>query len=315
MNHSRRSFLWAGAACALAVSRPAAAKGSIRVVTSTQDLAALAREVGGDRVEVDSIARGYQDPHFVEPKPSFILKLNRADLLISVGLQLEIAWLPPLITQSRNSKIQPGSPGFMDASVGVQILQKPVGQVSRAMGDIHPLGNPHYWLDPENGRLMAKSIQTKLTQLSPGDAAYFQQRLEDFDARLTAGEKRWDEQMAPYHGLQVVTYHQSWPNFAKRFDFEVAGYIEPRPGIPPSPSHTLDLINQMKQHGIKLIWVEPYYDMKTPQAVARAVGGEAITLLPSVGGVDEVKTYTDLFDYDVNLVAKSFQGLGEGKQA
>jgi zinc/manganese transport system substrate-binding protein len=306
---TRRTFAATTIAGALGVSR-ASAKGSLRVVTSTEDLAALAREVGGDRVTAESIARGYQDPHFVEPKPSFIIKLNRADLLISVGLQLEIGWLPPLITQSRNSKIQPGSPGYLDASTGVEILQKPVGQVSRAMGDIHPLGNPHYWLDPENGRHMARSIQAKLTQLSPDDGAYFQQRFEDFGARLTTAQKAWEANTAPYKGKSVVTYHQSWPNFAKRFGLEVQGYVEPRPGIPPSPSHTFELINQMKKLGIKQIWYEPYFDSKTPKAIANAVGGEAIVLLPSVGGLDEVKDYIQLFDYDTKLVAASFARLG-----
>ncbi len=308
---SRRAFFAASVAGAMSASR-AAAKGSLRVMTATEDLAALTREVGGDRVDVESIARGYQDPHFVEPKPSFIVKLNRADLLISVGLQLEIAWLPPLITQSRNSKIQPGSPGYLDASTGVDILLKPVGQVSRAMGDVHPLGNPHYWLDPENGRIMAHSIQMKLAQLSPDDAAYFQQRFDDFGARLTAAEKGWEAKMAPYKGKSVITYHQSWPNFAKRFGLDVQGYVEPRPGIPPSPSHTFQLINLMKQKGIKQVWYEPYFDSKTPKAIANAVGGEAIVLLPSVGGVEQVKTYLQLFDYDTDLVAASFARLGQG---
>lgn len=306
MPFNRRSFVAAAAASALGLARSGAAKSALRVVTSTTDLQALAQEVGGDRVQVESIARGYQDPHFVEPKPSFILKLSRADLLIAVGLQLEIAWLPPLITQSRNHHIQPGAPGYLDASANVEILQKPAGAVSRAMGDIHPLGNPHYWLDPENGRRIAQSIRDRLSQLSPDDSAYFQQRFTDFSARLAAAETGWKETLASFQGRPVITYHQSWPNFATRFGIEVQGYVEPRPGIPPSPSHTLQLINQMKQHGIKLIWVEPYYDMKTPDAIAKAVDGEAIVLLPSVGGVEEVKTYAQLFDYDTKLVAEAF---------
>jgi ABC-type Zn uptake system ZnuABC Zn-binding protein ZnuA len=311
MSITRRAFVSVAAAGALGASR-ATAKDSLRVVTTTEDLAALAREIGGDRLAIESIARGYQDPHFVEPKPSFIVKLNRADLLISVGLQLEIAWLPPLITQSRNSKIQPGAPGYLDASTGVDILMKPVGQVSRAMGDVHPLGNPHYWLDPGNGRIMARSIQSKLAQLSSGDAAYFQQRFDDFSARLSAAEKTWEAKMAPYKGRSVITYHQSWPNFAKKFGIEVEGYVEPRPGIPPSPSHTFELMNQMKQRGIKQIWYEPYFDSKTPKAIADAVGGEAIVLLPSVGGVEQVKEYIQLFDYNTELVAASFARLGQG---
>jgi len=282
----------------------------LHIVTTTEDLASLASEVGGERVEGVSIARGYQDPHFVEPKPSFILHLRDADLLIAVGLQLETAWLPPLMNQSRNSKIIAGGQGYLDASQFATILEKPVGQVSRAMGDIHPLGNPHYWLDPDNGRRIAQAIQARLTKLRPADAAYFEQRYEDFDSRLAAAEKTWDQKLAPYRGTKVVTYHQSWPNFAARFGFLVEGYVEPKPGIPPSPGHTLELIAQMKSEGIKVIWVEPYFNIRTPKTIANAVGGEAIVLLPSTGGEKEASDYIKLFDYDVNLLATTLQKLG-----
>ncbi len=281
---------------------PAAAASKLRVVATTEDLAALAREVGGDRVRVEAIARGYQDPHFVDPKPSFILKLSRADLLIFVGLQLEIGWLPPLITQSRNRRVQVGAPGYMDVSQYNQILDIPTGIITRAMGDVHPLGNPHYWLDPENGRRSARAIQARLAQLRPEDAAYFQQRFEDFSRRLAEAEKRWDQQMAPYRGTQVVSYHRSWPNFVKRFGLVVVGYVEPKPGIPPTPRHTLKLINQMRRDNIKLILVEPYFDLKTPESIARATGAEVLVLLPSVGGEREVTDYFKLFDYNIGLL-------------
>ncbi len=281
---------------------PASAASKLRVVATTEDLAALAREVGGDRVRVEAIARGYQDPHFVDPKPSFILKLSRADLLIFVGLQLEIGWLPPLITQSRNRRVQVGAPGYMDVSQYNQILDIPTGIITRAMGDVHPLGNPHYWLDPENGRRSARAIQARLAQLRPEDAAYFQQRFEDFSRRLAEAEKRWDQQMAPYRGTQVVSYHRSWPNFIKRFGLEVVGYVEPKPSIPPTPQHTLALINQMRRDNIKLILVEPYFDLKTPESIARATGAEVLVLLPSVGGEREVTDYFKLFDYNIGLL-------------
>jgi zinc/manganese transport system substrate-binding protein len=282
------------------------AASKLNVVTSTQDLAAISREVGGDRITVDSIAKGYQDPHFVEPKPSFLLKLMKADLLEVVGLELEIGWLPPLITQSRNAKIQVGANGYLDLSRNCEILEIPTGQVTRAMGDVHPLGNPHYWLDPENGRRMAKAIAEKFSELRPQDASYFAEHETDFERRLTEAEKRWDAQMAPYHGRKVITYHRSWPNFAKRFNLDVIGYVEPKPGIPPTPSHTLDVINTMKREGVKLILVEPYFDLRTPNSIANAVGGEVLVLLPSVGGVKEVNTYFELFDYDINLLNKAF---------
>jgi zinc/manganese transport system substrate-binding protein len=282
----------------------------LNVITTTEDLAAIVREVGGDRVDVEALARGYQDPHFVEPKPSFILKLNRADLLVAVGRELEIGWLPPLITQSRNGKIQPGAAGYLDASLTVKILELPAGQITRAMGDVHPLGNPHYWLDPGNGRRVAQAVQKKLSELDAADAGVFAQRYADFDRRLTEAEKRWDAQLAPYRGLKIVTYHRSWPNFADRFGLDIVGYIEPRPGIPPSPSHTLELIQEMKRLGVKIMLVEPYFDLKTPDAIARETGAKVLVMAPSVGGEKEITDYFRLFDYDVNLLATAIRQSG-----
>ena len=234
MTHrSSRLYVLALAAAAVVTAAgsaaPARAAGKLYIVTSTTDLAALAQEVGGDRVEVESIARGYQDPHFVEAKPSFLLKLKHADLLIMVGLQLEIGWLPPLITQCGNPKIQPAAPGYLDASQFAEILEIPTTQVTRAMGDVHPLGNPHYWLDPENGLRIAHGIEQKLSEMRPNDAAYFAQRYESFRQRLENEDKKWLEEMKPLRGLKVVTYHRSWPNFAKHFGIVVVGYVEPRP--------------------------------------------------------------------------------------
>jgi zinc/manganese transport system substrate-binding protein len=282
---------------------------AIKVVTTTEDLAALAREVGGDKVQVDALAKGYQDPHFVDPKPSFILQVSRADLLIAVGRELEIGWLPPLISSGRNAKIQPGAAGYLDASQNVKILEIPTGQITRAMGDVHPSGNPHYWLDPDNGRKIAQSIRDKLSELSPNDKAYFAQRYADFDKRLAEAQKKWDATMAPYKGTKLVTYHRSWPNFMERFGLNVIGYVEPKPGIPPSPSHTLDLIGEMKNQDVKLIVVEPYFDLKTPQAIANQVGGKVLILAPSVGGTKEASDYIQLFEYDVNLLASTLKQL------
>src|SRR5947207_10887642 len=205
-----------GLLATLLLTPPAQAK-RINVITSTTDLAALTQEVGGDKVEVESIAKGYQDPHYVEAKPSFLLKLRNADLLVSVGLDLEIGWLPPLITQSGNGRIQRGANGYLDASQFAEILEIPQGIVTRAEGDVHPLGNPHYWLDPDNGRRLAKGIAGKLGELDPGDSAYYQERFQDFDKRLTAAEQKWDSEMKAYRGRKVVTYHNSFPNFAKHF--------------------------------------------------------------------------------------------------
>jgi zinc/manganese transport system substrate-binding protein len=293
-------LLWASAAQAK----------KLDIVTSTTDMAALAQEVGGDKINAESLAKGYQDPHFVEPKPSFLLKLRHTDLLIVVGLDLEIGWLPPLITQSGNPKIQVGGPGYLDASQFAEILDKPTGTITRAMGDVHPLGNPHYWLDPENGKRIAKSIADKFSELRPKDSAYFQQQLASFTSRLDMAEQRWLQMMAPYKGTKMVTYHRSFPNFAERFGLDIIGYVEPRPGIPPTPQHTLDVMNEMKRQNVKLVLVEPYFDLKTPQAIGRDTGAEVLVMPPSVGGVKEVTDYFKLFDYDINLLIGAIKKSG-----
>jgi ABC-type Zn uptake system ZnuABC Zn-binding protein ZnuA len=285
---------------------PARAADKFKIVSATTDLAALAQEVGGDRVEVESIARGYQDPHFVEAKPSFLLKLRKADLLLVVGLQLEIGWLPPLISQSGNPRIQVGAAGYFDASRFAQILEIPTGIVTRAEGDVHPLGNPHYWLDPDNGLRIAKAIADKLSAMRPADASYFAQRYDAFRQRLQQEDKKWLAQMQPYRGRKVVTYHRSWPNFAEHFGLDVVGYVEPRPGIPPSPQHTLELIQQMKRDAVKVILVEPYFDLKTPNSVARETGAKVVVLMPSVGGDKEITDYFKLFDYDIARLKQAF---------
>jgi len=286
------------------------AQGKLNVIATTEDLAAIAREVAGDRATVEAIARGYQDPHFVEAKPSFILKLQKADVLVLVGKELEIGWLPPLITQSRNSKVQQGGPGYVDASLHAAILEIPQGQITRAMGDVHPLGNPHYWLDPENGKRIAKDLSDEFSRVRPNDRAYFEQRLADFTSRLDAAEKRWLSLMAPYKGTKIVTYHRSFPNFADRFGLDIIGYVEPRPGIPPSPQHTLDLINEMKRQNVKLVLVEPYFDLKTPNAIGRETGAQVLVMPPSVGGVKEATDYIKLFDYDINLLIDAIKKAG-----
>ena len=281
----------------------ALAESRLAIVTTTEDLAAIAREVGGDRVTVTALARGYQDPHFVEPKPSFILKLQDADLLVLVGRDLEIGWLPPLVTQSRNRRIQPGADGYLDASLTARILEIPSGQITRAMGDVHPLGNPHYWLDPQNGVRIARAIADRLGGMAPDARDDFDRQLEAFASRVSEAERRWLAAMAPHRGLKVVTYHRSFSNLAERFGIDVVGYVEPRPGIPPSPRHTAALIDEMKRQDVRLVLVEPYFDLKTPQAIAREAGATVVVLSPSVGGAAEANDYLALFDHNVNVLA------------
>jgi ABC-type Zn uptake system ZnuABC Zn-binding protein ZnuA len=292
------------------LSAASAQAAALKVVTTTQDLENIVKEVGGDKVEVESLARGYQDPHFVEAKPSFILKLNRADLLVLIGRELEIGWLPALINQARNAKIQQGANGYLDASLTAKILEIATGAVTRAEGDVHPQGNPHYWLDSDNGRRIARAVRDRLSLIDPGSAAVFAQREADFERRLGEAEQRWKAAMAPYKGLKVVTYHRSWPNFAEAFGLDVVGYVEPKPGIPPSPSHTLALIQQMKRDNIKIIIIEPYFDPKTPNSIGSQTGAHVVTLAPSVGGEKEVTDYFKLFDYDIAKLVAAIKAAG-----
>jgi len=279
----------------------------LNVVTATEDPASLTREIGGDRVVVTSIGKGYQDPHFIEPKPSFLLLLRKANLLEVVGLELEIGWLPPLLDQSRNNDIRPGQKGYLDLSLGVEILDRPSGAINRSMGDVHPLGNPHYWLDPANAVRMAIEIANKLTELRPADGPYFAQRLNNFKVRMNEANKRWVAQMAPFRGAEIVTYHPSWPNFARHFGLQVAGTVEPKPGIPPSPSHTFEIINLIKDQKIKAITMEPYFDRKTPDFIGERTGAKVVVLYPSVGGKAGLDDYFKLFDYDINELTKALK--------
>lgn len=291
-------------ALALMLASGTAFAQKLNVVTTTSDLASITREVGGDKVEVTSIARGYQDPHFVESKPSFLLLLRKADLLEVVGLDLEIGWLPPLIDQSRNSKIRPGNPGYLDLSTGVEILDRPKGPVSRSMGDVHAMGNPHYWIDPGNAVRIAIQLTERLSQLRPGDAPYFKGRLDAFKKKMNEANKRWTAALAPFRGAKIVTYHNSWPNFMRRYGLNVVGYIEPKPGVPPSPSHTFQLINLMKDQKVKAILVEPYFDLKTPSSIAERTGAKLLVIYPSVGGKPELDDYFKLFDRNVTQLVK-----------
>ena len=280
----------------------------LKVVTTLQDLASLADAVGGDRVETFALVKGYQDPHFVDAKPSFILKLSHADLLIAAGLELEIGYLPPLIDQSRNATIHPGSPGYLDASTGCDILNRPIQQVTRAMGDVHPYGNPHFWTDPENGRIIARSIAAKLTELDPAGREAYAAGLAAFEGKLTQKEQAWAAKMAPYTGTKIVTFHDSWPNLARRYGLNIVGHIEPKPGIPPSPTHTLEIINLIMTDKIPLILVEPYFDLKTPKFIAEKTGATVLSFYPSVGGVPEIKDYFALFDYNIDAFVAAMKG-------
>ena len=282
---------------------PAQAAGKIQVVTTTTDLAAIAREIGGEHVDVFAIAAGFQDPHFVDAKPSYILKLQKADLFVEVGLELEVGWAPQLLENSRNSKIEPGGAGFVDASEGIARLNVP-NAADRSSGDIHPFGNPHYWLDPSNGKAIAANIERGLERVDGANAAAYRAALAAFGQRLDAALAKWAASGAVLKGLPVVAYHDSWPYFAQRFGLKITGFVEPKPGIPPSGRYVAELAEAMKRDGVRIIVMSTFYDQKTANLLAKLSGATVVTLANSVEGLPEAKDYLALFETNVGrLVA------------
>jgi zinc/manganese transport system substrate-binding protein len=280
----------------LSWAQPATAK--LRIITSIETLASLAREVGGDRVEVKALSHGYEDPHFVQAKPSLVVTLNRADAIAYVGLELEVGWLPPLLTQARNPKLQQGAPGNIDCSMGIEVQD--VASVApdklRAMGDIHPLGNPHYWIPPKNALGVARLLADRLGKLDPDGAEAYRKNLADFEHRLAARRADWEKRGAPLRGKRVVSYHKSWSYVASWLGLQEIGYIEPKPGVPPSTQHTAQLITLMQKEGVKLVLEESFYARNLAQLVADKAGAR-LTVLPSdVGAEPSIKTYFDLVD-------------------
>src|ERR1051325_262052 len=232
--------------------------GVIKVVATTTDMRSIAEFVGGNKVSVSSIATGYQNPHFVDPKPSYIISLASADLFVTVGLDLEIGWSPQLLASSRNSKIQKGSPGYVDASANIPLMQVP-SAVNRAEGDIHIYGNPHYWLDPLNGKIIARNIADGLERIDPSNRSLYEANLKAFDDKIDAKMKEWQAKMAAFRGTKIIAYHNEWCYFENRFGLQIVDFMEPKPGIPPSPSQLVKIIGEVKNNSIKVIISSPYF--------------------------------------------------------
>lgn len=281
----------------------------IKVVTSLPDLADIAKQIGGDKIDEFAIAKGYQDPHFVDAKPSYIIKLQKADLFVQVGLDLEIGWVPSLLEGARNKKILWGGAGYVDASQGIELLQVPMVDPSklRAEGDIHIFGNPHYWLDPLNGKKIAANIFHGLVRISPEDEPYFKQNLDAFNKKIDETTKRWLYKMQLYQGVEIFAYHNSWPYFEKRFGLKIAGFIEPKPGIPPTPKYLVSVIKQMKSKNIKIIIIEPYFPKKSAELVAKNTGAVVVELAPEVGGMPGVDDYFQVFEYNISQLIQAFE--------
>lgn len=285
----------------IAISHPLQAKDKIKVITTLTDLASLTQAVGGDRVEVEALVKGTQDPHQIEVLPSYMVKLRNADLFVIIGMDLEM-WAYPLRDGSRNAKLL-----LVDCSQNIERLEVPTYKVDPSHGDIHLYGNPHYWLDPENGKRILQTIFEALVKVSPEDYAYFETNLNAYRQKLEEKMAEWQTKAEMLRGKQVIFFHNSWPYFNRRFGVVAANFIEPKPGVTPSPSHTARLIQQVKDQDIKVIAKEPFFDDRVPKMISRQTGAKLVVLPTSVGGVPEVKDYIGLFDYIVETLVRVFE--------
>ena len=272
------------------------AQAKLNIVTTTQDSAAIVQALGGEHVQVESLTLGTRDPHFAEATPSMIRRVYQADLLVLIGADLEIGWLPPLLETARNGRVLPGARGYLDLSASALLLDKPDGPVSRAQGDVHAQGNPHYWLDPGNGVRMAQAISARLAEIDPVHAADFHAKLEVFEMQLRQHLARWQAQLAALKGKPVIAYHKSFVYLAHAFDFRIVAEVEPKPGIPPNAAHLQQLVARIRAHKIGVLIMEPYYERRSAEYLARETGIKIVVLPQSVGAQPQVSTYFDLFD-------------------
>jgi zinc/manganese transport system substrate-binding protein len=271
------------------------ANAKLNVVATLPDFGSVAREVGGDYVDVTTLAKPTEDPHFVDARPSFVVKLREADVLIDGGAELEIGWLPPLLQNARNSKIEIGQPGRVQASEGIRLMEVPA-QLTRAAGDVHAMGNPHFMVDPIIAKAVAAHIARAFSAVDPAHAAAYQANEKQFDNTINAKLQEWGAKLLPFRGQSLVAYHDSWVYFAHRFGFNINIFLEPKPGIPPSPSHLAEVIAQMKAQKIKAILVEPYQNRKIAEKVAEETGGKVVDFAQFPGALPDTPTYVKLID-------------------
>jgi zinc/manganese transport system substrate-binding protein len=286
----------------------------LNVVATTADFGAIAREIGSNLVEVSVLAKPTEDPHFVDAKPSYIAKLARADLLIEGGAELEMGWLPPLIDGARNSKLESGQPGHVSCAEGMALLEVP-STLDRSKGDIHAMGNPHFMTDPTCGRHSAERISAAYCAVDPANAATYAERLKAFASRLDSKMADWQKQLAPFQGKRVVAYHNSWPYFANRFGVRIDLFLEPKPGIPPTPAHLAEVVTTMKTEKIGVIILEPYENRKTAETVSAKTGAVIVNFSQYPGGVKGTEAgYVDLIDYLVNTLADALKTTSMAKE-
>ena len=280
----------------------------LNVVATTADLGALAREIGGDRIELTILAKPTEDAHFVDARPSFIVRLNHADVLIEGGAELEIGWLPSLLEGARNPKLEPGAPGRVACSQGIQLLEVP-SALDRSKGDIHAAGNPHYSIDPVNAKIVAGHIADSFCKADPRSCDAFRTKLKAFSDQLDARMAVWQETLDPFRGRRIVAYHNDWPYFAQRYGLKIDLFLEPKPGIPPTPAHLAEVIATMKAENIRAVLVEPFQNRRTAERVAEETSATVVEVTQQPGGVKGTERgYLPLLDYLVNSLAKA---LGE----
>jgi ABC-type Zn uptake system ZnuABC Zn-binding protein ZnuA len=333
------SACWSGAALGM---EPA----PLKIVATVPDLGSIAKEVGGDQVEVTTLVKGAEDPHFLEARPSFIKAASAADAFVQVGLELEVGWAPPIIQNSRNPRIQAGAPGFIEAAEAVQVMGVPSGPIDRSMGDVHPAGNPHFLTDPLQGIKVARLLADRFSRLRPAERAGFESRADAFAGRVHAalvGEELakkydteklailfergtleeflkgqgdesklagWLGQLSGHTGAKVVADHDLWPYFSRRFGIVVVGFLEPKPGISPTTGHLRGIIEMMKAQGVRLIIQSPYFDPRHAEFVSRETGAKAITLAHQVGSRPGTDDYIAMTNYNVQQLAAALKGGG-----
>jgi zinc/manganese transport system substrate-binding protein len=278
----------------------------LNVVATLPDFGSLAREIGGDEVEVMVLAKPTEDPHFVDARPSFVVQLRTADVLIEGGAELEIGWLPPLLQNARNPKIEAGKPGRVIAAEGLRLMNVPAS-ATRAAGDVHALGNPHFMTDPIIAKAVAQHIAQAFSAIDPANAAVYEANNKKFEATINAKLQEWGAAMLPFKGQNVVAYHDSWVYFAHRFGLNIDVFLEPKPGIPPSPSHLVEVIAQVKARKIKAIIIEPFHDRKIAEKVASATGAKVVDFAQFPGGMAGTDSYVKLMDTLVSRLAAALK--------
>lgn len=302
-----KRFFFTIAACApllaISISEPIRAEeGRLQVVTTTSDLAYIARQVGGERVSVQHLLAPAADPHFADARPDFVVKLNRADILAVIGMDLEVGWLPPVLAQSRNQKIFVGSPGYCDASVGIHVLEKPTTQVNRALGDIHAYGNPHYWTDPLNAAVMARNLRDAMIRVDPDHRSLFEKNYQSFFERLRTLTKDQVSRFAPAKGTRVAVYHKEFVYLANRFGFDASISLEEKPGVPPSATYLKKVAEDIKRDHIRIILISPFNNPRYAQSVAERTGAKVIVMPTSVGSLPGIDTYEQSISTMLDLI-------------